>query len=263
MRLTNRQRYTTVLCYHAVSDEWPAPLAVSSSDLRQQVSAFLRRGFVPATFTDAVSCSDQRLTLAVTFDDGYRSVFERALPVLTELGVPATLFVPTEHAGDGTIMSWAGIDRWVGGSWEQELASATWDEIGQLQEAGWEIGSHTRSHPHLTTLTDAELASELGGSRGDCEARMKVPCRSVAYPYGDVDPRVARAARAAGYTAGASLPERLESGRTAPDPMRWPRVAAFRSDSLRRIELKDVLLRRAPRAWALAQAGRRALRTTR
>ena len=57
--------------------------------------------------------------MAITFDDGYRSVLELALPILEELGVPATLFVPTDYIGSERPMSWPGIERWTGGQHEQ------------------------------------------------------------------------------------------------------------------------------------------------
>jgi peptidoglycan/xylan/chitin deacetylase (PgdA/CDA1 family) len=63
---------------------------------------------------------------------------------------------------------------------------------------------------------------------------MGRPCRSIAYPYGDVDARVIAAARAAGYDVGASLPKRFGSR----DPLDWPRVGVYHVDDLRRFKLK-------------------------
>jgi peptidoglycan/xylan/chitin deacetylase (PgdA/CDA1 family) len=254
------RRRTVVLCYHAISERWPAALAVSEADLERQVRAFLSRGFEPTGFIDAISRPNRGKTLAITFDDAYRSVYDRALPVLRRLGATATLFVPTAHAGDGSVMSWPGIDGWVGGPWEPELEGATWGQIAELAAAGWEIGSHTRSHPRLTELGDAQLADELCGSKADCEERLDRACTSIAYPYGDVDARVALAARDAGYAVGASLPQRIEGSAAAPDPMRWPRVGVYRGDDRARIALKATLLRHLPRTWAAAQAGRRLIR---
>jgi peptidoglycan/xylan/chitin deacetylase (PgdA/CDA1 family) len=252
-----RRRRTIVLCYHAISDEWPAPLAVSQGDFHRQIRAFLQRGFRPATFVDAVLGPSRGKTVAITFDDAYRSVFDRAFPVLAALGARATLFVPTGLAGDGALLRWPGIDHWIGGPWEAELESATWSQVGELAAAGWEIGSHSRSHPRLTSLPDAELVDELRGSQADCERKLGASCRSIAYPYGDVDDRVADAARDAGYIAGASLPDRLEAGVSAPDAMRWPRIGVYPGDNRLRLGIKADLLRRAPRAWALAHAARR------
>src|SRR2546423_1506780 len=71
--------------------------------------------------------------------------------------------------------------------------------------AGWEIGSHTRSHPHLPALPPDSLEEELKGSRERLEDALGLPCRSIAYPYGDVNRRVVRAAERAGYEAAGTL----------------------------------------------------------
>jgi peptidoglycan/xylan/chitin deacetylase (PgdA/CDA1 family) len=217
-----------------VSDSWPASLSISAERFEEQLTALLRRGYVPKTFSAAVRDGGNGRTLAVTFDDGYRSVIQLALPVLSRLGAPATVFVPTDFVGTGRPMSWPGIDRWLGGPHERELVPMDWDELRGLQDAGWEIGSHSRSHPRLTRVSDNELSQELGSSRQTLEERLGVPCRSIAYPYGDVDRRVARAAGAAGYEAGGGLAPYGLGAR----PLRWPRVGVYREDSDRRFALK-------------------------
>ena len=55
-------------------------------------------------------------------------------------------------------MAWPGIDQWLGGPHEAELMPMSWDELRRLAEAGWEIGSHSRTHPMLTQLDDQSVA---------------------------------------------------------------------------------------------------------
>ena len=69
-----------------------------------------------------------------------------------------------------------------------------WNQLAALADEGWEVGSHTIAHQHLPTLSDAELEEELRGSRLQLEAALGSPCRSLAYPYGEVDARVEQAA---------------------------------------------------------------------
>jgi peptidoglycan/xylan/chitin deacetylase (PgdA/CDA1 family) len=250
-----------VLCYHAVSKSWPAELSVTPERLEEQLRLLVHRGYEGATFHQAVTAPPARRTLAVTFDDAYRSVLEHASPILSRLGLPGSVFVATDFAGRAP-MAWPGIDRWLGGPHEPELAGMSWSELGELAEAGWEIGSHTRSHPHLTQLDDASLAAELQGSRETCAERFGRPCRSLAYPYGDVDERVVGAAREAGYETAGMLPKRF----TRPRPLEWPRVGVYHGDDLSRFRLKVSprvrLLRRSP-LWAMADRARGALRGTR
>ena len=218
-----------VLCYHAIGEAWPS--SVAPSRLREHVQLLLSRGYEPARFVDVVTAANTRRLFAVTFDDAYLSVLERAYPVLEALGVPATVFVVTDLAGYGGPVAWAGLRE--SGVSDDPIVRRTlrWSQLHDLQQAGWEIGSHTCSHPHLPRLDDGALARELEESRAACIAALGA-CRSIAYPYGDFDDRVLSAAAAAGYTAGCSL-----SVHTA-GPLAWPRIGVYGVDSPARFRLK-------------------------
>jgi peptidoglycan/xylan/chitin deacetylase (PgdA/CDA1 family) len=215
-----------VLCYHAMSRDWGAGFSATPERLEAQIGSLLERGYEGATFTDAVSGSPGKRTLAVTFDDSYRSVIELAAPVLRRLGVPGTVFVPTSMAGSEQPMSWPGIDNWIGGPHEQELVPMSWEELGELATAGWEIGSHTRTHPRLPALETEDMRTELEGSRADIESHIDGPCTSLAFPYGDFDARVVEATRTAGFTAAGALAGRVRN----PGALTWPRVGIYYKD---------------------------------
>jgi peptidoglycan/xylan/chitin deacetylase (PgdA/CDA1 family) len=240
-----------VVCYHAVCSDWPAELAVSPEQLEGQLRHLLRRGFEPVTFTEAVAGDGRGPVMAVTFDDAYSSVYERARPILDHLGVPGTVFVPTAFPERRAPMSWPGIDEWLDGPWASELVPASWGELRALSRSGWEIGSHTRFHPRLRHLGDVELADELEQSREEVETRVGAPCTAISYPFGDTDERVARGAAAAGYTAGAALYERLMPKSTQADPMRWPRLVFNRRDGRLRGLVKARLFTQSPGVWNL------------
>ncbi len=216
----------------------------------------MRRGYRGCTFSEAVAQPPGSRTLAVTFDDAYRSVLTLALPILARLGLPGTVFVPTAFAGKDHPMAWPGIDEWVGGPHEHELLPLRWEELRGLHDSGWEIGSHTATHPRLSTLDNAALASELGESKTACEDRLGVPCVSIAYPYGDVDARVAQAAKDAGYERGAALPSRFHT----PRPLEWPRVGVYHADTPWRFRLKASRL---ARQWRSSATGERIVRSVR
>jgi peptidoglycan/xylan/chitin deacetylase (PgdA/CDA1 family) len=248
-----------VLSYHAVSEGWPAPLSVRTEELERQLRLLVSRGYRGCTFSAAVLGPRPERALAVTFDDGYRSVLDVAFPVLERLGLPGTVFVPTDFvSGDGP-MVWPGIDHWVGGPHERELLPLSWPELRRLAECGWEIGSHTCSHPHLTSLGDAGLARELAESRGRIEQELGRPCRSLAYPYGDHDTRVLAATAAAGYQAACTVPRRL----VEPSPLAWPRVGVYHGNGLLAFRVKvspqGRRLRRTA-LWGALDSLRRALR---
>ena len=208
------------LCYHAVSQTWPAELSVTPENLSAQLEQLAKRGYRGVTFSEMALGEVEGNCVAVTFDDGYRSNFRLARPILERLEMPGTLYVPTDYVGGGP-MSWAGIDHWLGSEHEGELVPVSWEEARELADAGWEIGSHTKSHPRLTEVSDQQLERELVDSRLTCERMLERPCRSIAYPYSDYDERVVAAAERAGYATGATVPERL----LAPSP---PCLAADR-----------------------------------
>jgi len=230
-----------VLCYHGVSDGWDSDLAVTTARLEDQLRLLLRRGWRASTFHEAVTAPRAHRTFAVTFDDGYRSVLEHGWPILKRLGVPATVFVPSALVGWPGPLQWEGIEHWLGTPSESELCPMDWDQLRWLSWRGWEIGSHTCSHPHLTRENDATLAFELERSRHSVEAHLDRPCRSLAYPYGDVDERVVEATRAAGYESACTLSAVEDAALLA-----WPRVALYDIDRGWRLRVKlSTRLRRA------------------
>jgi peptidoglycan/xylan/chitin deacetylase (PgdA/CDA1 family) len=248
-----------VLCYHAVSEDWRAPMAVTPEGLDSQLAYLARRGYRGVTFAEALAGRSDGRRVAITFDDGYRSVIRLARPILESHGMPATVFVPTNLIGSERPMGWPGIDRWHGGPHEGELTPMSWEEARELVELGWEIGSHTCSHPQLTKLDDTQLRTELESSRAECEQRLERPCESLAYPYGDVDERVMEAAMAAGYSAAAAV----EALVGPPSPYRWPRVGVYQIDGGRSFRLKvSRPLRRLQRsrAWGLLDTAVRPVR---
>ena len=247
---------TLVLCYHALSTDWPAVLSVEPCEFERQLELLVERGYRGATFTDAVRGDAPERALVVTFDDAFRSVREHALPVLERLGLPATVFVSTDYPGSGLPMAWDGLDRWLGGPHAAELECMSWAELRALRDAGWEVGSHTHSHPRLTELDDEAAGRELADSRERCGAEMGAECTSLAYPYGATDERVMGLAAGAGYEAAGALDGRFRRRH----PMRWPRIGVYRADAAWRFELKvsPVLrtLRSSP-AWEAVRVAQR------
>jgi peptidoglycan/xylan/chitin deacetylase (PgdA/CDA1 family) len=233
-----------VLCYHAVSPTWKASLSVTPDALEHQLRTLLRRGWRPATFADAVLGEPRRRTFVVTFDDAFASVLTLGHPILSSLGIPATMFAPTAFMDEPRPLVWAGIDHWQDTPDAPELRSLCWAELRRLADDGWEIGSHTRTHPHLTTLDDGALTDELERSREEIASHLGLRCRTIAYPYGQADERVANRARDVGYSAGAILSRRLATLGLH----RWPRIGVYHTDRSWRFRLK------ANRGWRLLRA---------
>jgi peptidoglycan/xylan/chitin deacetylase (PgdA/CDA1 family) len=249
-------REVLALCYHAVSERWPAALSIAPPHLEEHVQMLADRGFRGVTFHEATLRPPDEKTLAITFDDAYRSVIELAFPILSRVGFAATVFAPTDFVGTEEPMAWPGIDHWRETEHAHELVPMSWQELERLAQAGWEIGSHTRSHPRLPTLDDDALGEELRGSRQDIERRLARACPSLAYPYGDCDARVVEAAGQAGYESAGTLPARL---RPPAGPLDWPRIVITHADDARRFRWKVSSFTRRVRStpvWSLLHAAR-------
>lgn len=205
-----------VLCYHAVGES-DNRLCVPPAKLDRQLRAIRRRGYVPELAASLVRNQSSRRRVVVTFDDGYRSVRDLAAALLRGLDFPATVFVTTGFVGESVPLSNVN---------DLESAALSWDDLRALADEGWEVGSHTVTHPRLTTLERVELRAEVRESKARIEAELGRPCVSFAYPWGLVDEGVEREVRSAGYEVAFTVPRRM----TSPLAYRWPRVTVFGSD---------------------------------
>lgn len=225
-----------VLCYHAVSSSWPARLAVSESLLAEQLGVLAHRGYEGLTLAEAehrrASGTLPRRSVVVTFDDAYAST-THARAILDDLGFPGTVFVVTGFPDSGRLISWPGVEQWSTSEWAVEMTPLRWDELASLKDGGWEIGSHTVTHPKLPEIADDRLAEELGASRETIIERLGT-CETIAYPYGLADERVAAFAGRAGYVAGVTL----TPAHRADEPLLRPRIGLNRKDTGLRLQTK-------------------------
>jgi peptidoglycan/xylan/chitin deacetylase (PgdA/CDA1 family) len=223
-----------ILCYHAVSEDWPSPLAVTPEQFAHQVSYLAERGYRGVTFTEAALGEPAGKVVAFTFDDGYLSVGELARPILESHAMVGTIYVPTQLIEAGAPLAWDGTNHWLGTPYESELAPLSWAQLRELSEAGWEIGSHALDHPHLPDLSEAELHHQLADSRLQCAEKVGAECTSVAFPYGESDERVLREAQRVGYSAAAMLSSDLRRR----SRFASPRIGIYPADSARRFKIK-------------------------
>jgi peptidoglycan/xylan/chitin deacetylase (PgdA/CDA1 family)/CelD/BcsL family acetyltransferase involved in cellulose biosynthesis len=240
------------IAYHAILDEWVHPLALRPEDMGRQLATLARAGYQSVTLTELTQRPDATGVVAITFDDGFRSVYETALPLLESLGWKATVFVTTNALTTGEPMTW--LTPSPGEAPRGALQAITWDQAADLAAHGWEIGSHTETHARLSLLSAEERQRELEQSRLEIITHVG-SCTSISYPWGEQSLTLATAARAAGYTAGSGLEGRFIDG----DAMRVPRVAISRYDTKARFRLKcsrRFWRARATRAWDAIDAWR-------
>lgn len=191
-----RPGWLPILMYHRVAliepERDPHRLSVSVGRLAGQLDRLAQAGFaaVPLELATRYAGPGEGRRYVITFDDGYRDNLELALPILLARSLPAIMFIVSRRLGQTS--AWDADAR--------PLLSPA--EVRKWHSAGMLVGSHSRTHRRLTQLTDAELRDEVRGSKADLEDLLGEEVRFFAYPYHDLDARVAAEVVAAGY-AGA------------------------------------------------------------
>jgi len=264
MTTSARNGEVIALCYHGVSTSWGSSLAVKPNQLRRQVAWFMSQGYRPATVLEASRPTPGDRLLVVSFDDAMRSVYRLALPVLESLGAIATAYAPTQPVLEGAPLAWPEVAMHLDTKHAHELEAMTPDELRDVAARGWEVGSHTCTHPWLPRCDDAALEHELADSKAALEQLLDAPCRTLAYPFGAHDDRVAVATATAGYDAAVTLPARVPPWPLDPSPeqcMRLPRIGVYWADDWHRFRLKisrPLRLLRVTPLWDAAHRLRRA-----
>ena len=200
-----------VLMYHVIhsppaSVRYPA-LYVPPAEFDAQVAALKRAGYHGVTLDQVRSAWFKgtplpRKPIVLSFDDGYRSQFAKAMPELRRVGWPGVLNLQID------------LPPWQGG--------LTQSAVRAMMAAGWEVDAHTITHPDLTTLDAAALQREVAGSRRIIQHRFGAPVNWFCYPAGRYDPTVEAVVKRAGF-AGATTTLPGWATRSE-DPYRLPRV---------------------------------------
>jgi peptidoglycan/xylan/chitin deacetylase (PgdA/CDA1 family) len=177
-----------------------------------------------------------RRPIILTFDDGYRSTYDVAWPLLARFRCVATVFLVSELIGK--------TNAWDPDEAPEPLLGET--EIAAMQAGGITFESHGQTHAPLTTLPPERALAELTASRDTLTRLLGAPVRVVCYPYGKQNALVRTLARAAGYEAAVIARRRLNTGRT--DPFRLARIRVDFRTTLPRLRWTLWRLRWGPRA---------------
>ncbi len=225
--VTLPNRTVRVLCYHNLRDRAANLYETSVADFRSQLRILREGGFRAITIRELADYLSNvqdipEKSVAITFDDGYKSALTVAKPVLDEFGFRATLFLITDT---------------VGGK-----RNLTWEDVKQLAAAGWDVGSHTVTHSNLTRRSRGEssgqhqerIVREISASYARIEKELGVPPVALAYPFGNYDAACMQACRDAGYRVALSIAPGAVDQQS--DPWRLPRKMVVNGTSVRSFE---------------------------
>jgi peptidoglycan/xylan/chitin deacetylase (PgdA/CDA1 family) len=141
----------------------------------------------------------EKSTVAITFDDAFEDIKDYVVPILKGYGLTAGIFVPVGNLGQPP--HWEMLDD----SGDRDKIVMNEEQILGLDKEGFEILSHTVSHPVLTDIVDNELNTEVCDSKKILEDILGHEVTAISYPFGAFNSKVCKAAENAGYHTGFSI----------------------------------------------------------
>jgi peptidoglycan/xylan/chitin deacetylase (PgdA/CDA1 family) len=222
-----------ILMYHGIEQvsQDPYKLCVTPRRFSEQMTWLAEhglRGVSIATLVAAMRAGHERGLVGLTFDDGYVSVLENAVPELLQRDFTATMFIVSDLIG-GT-NEWDGEPVWP-------LMSA--QQVAEVAAAGMEIGSHGSTHTHLPGLGAHRLRTEISGSKSKLSELLGRPIHGFAYPYGSMDASARRAVQDAGYDYACSVVTPIADLGI----MALPRIAFGQRDGSSRMATRRIFFR--------------------
>lgn len=181
-----------ILCYHRFGDK-KAKMVVTPKAFAEQMEFLTQNGYHVVRFKEFAAFLSGRRSLPrkavlVTIDDGYKSSYQVAYPILKRYGVPATIFVYTDFIGAGDGLNWPQLE---------EMAAS---RLVDLQPHSKTHADLALRRPQETPQTYAKrIRDEVIFPAKMLGDRLHLPMLTFAYPYGDANDLVATQARDAGY----------------------------------------------------------------
>ncbi|MFH0839007.1 MAG: polysaccharide deacetylase family protein [Candidatus Omnitrophota bacterium] len=173
-----------VLMYHNIDTNTSSSLSVAPQSFERQMKFLKESGYNVISFEALIRLIKGKKpfkakTIVITFDDGYENNYTYAYPMLKKYNLPATIFVIVADVGKSGYLNW--------------------DEIREMSLHDITIGSHTLTHPYLTSLDEASLDKELTLSKKILEEKLNKEVNLMSYPLGGFNRGVIEAVKKAGY----------------------------------------------------------------
>jgi peptidoglycan/xylan/chitin deacetylase (PgdA/CDA1 family) len=162
---------------------------ITSKQFSRQLELAIQLGFKFVPALEIAKTGGKSDELAVTFDDGLKSVKTQAAPILKSYRIPWSLYAVSEWTESGH-------------PWGKDFA-LTWDDLSELVADGVDLGSHSATHPDFGTIGSDQMHYELEGSRRMFEKRLGTAPPTFAIPLGQSmnwSTAAQEAAKSAGYS---------------------------------------------------------------
>ena len=220
-----------VLAYHQISNAFSWSITRQTKNQFERGIRFLcdegyEAGPSSKIYDPGFRNNDKSVIL--TFDDGFEDFYLNALPVLKKYGFTACIFIITGYIGEKSNWDY----NW--GRFKKRHLS--WEQISNLSQAGFEIGSHTVNHPDLTKIPRRYLHFELKASKVTLEDKLGREVSFLSYPFGRYNKLVRDETERVGYKGAFTLSRNLR--RKSHDSFSIPRMGVYLLDSPLSLRIK-------------------------
>jgi peptidoglycan/xylan/chitin deacetylase (PgdA/CDA1 family) len=187
-----------ILAYHKVDRrfEWGVT-RLYPPQFEQQMRFLDRRGYEVITLSEGLSGNHSERSVVITFDDAYKELVENAFRPMDAYAFRGTIFVVTDFVGKE--------NTWDVNLGYRKFIHLDWDDLRMLVHRGYEIGSHSHTHPDLTKIGEEKVKEELLISKKMLEDKLGVCVRYFSYPFGRYSETVKKIVLECGYEGGVCL----------------------------------------------------------
>ncbi len=206
-----------ILSYHSVSEDgWR--FSINAKEIKKQINYLSERfDIIDLKTLESIIIEKKRIlkpSIVITFDDGYQDIL-RLKSFLKKKNIKPALFVLANSDNA----------NWVELGSKRKFLNRS--EILSLYKEGYEIGSHTNTHPNLSSLSKKMLEDEVFASKIMLEKNLGITIKYFAYPRGKYSHEVIQQVSKAGYKIALTMDDGFISDKT--NPMLVPRIGVDRT----------------------------------
>ena len=190
-----------VLTYHSVNSLSRDTFEITRETFYRQMQHLATGGYNVISLDDALTCIKRKRisakSIVITFDDGFKDIYENAFPVLARFGFPATVFLVVDAVG--------AIDNFSYDVPRKDVKILSWQQIKESMSHGIDYGSHTLTHRNMLELSDGDIGQELEISKNIIQKELGTKSIPFSYPFGLYDEKIKGFVRRAGYTCAVAF----------------------------------------------------------